>query len=131
MIDAVARKKCSNRRWTNWSDLLSSLEGHELPAGLCLYDGAWHQGIVGLVASRIKDSVHRPVLAFAPESEGSRCAQGFGPLGDRFTYSGCTGAYRCTASGHDPGLWRSCHGGGSDPTRWTSLSRSNRRLMSP
>jgi single-stranded-DNA-specific exonuclease len=51
--------------------LLDDLKGAELPAGLCLYDKAWHQGIVGLVASRIKDAVHRPVLAFAPESEGS------------------------------------------------------------
>ena len=51
--------------------LLRSLEGEPLPAGLCLYDQDWHQGIVGLVASRIKDVVHRPVLAFAPEAEGS------------------------------------------------------------
>ncbi len=56
--------------------LLASLEGAELPAGLCLYDEAWHQGIVGLVASRIKDAVHRPVLAFAPESDGSKVLKG-------------------------------------------------------
>lgn len=56
--------------------LLTSLEGDELPAGLCLYDSAWHQGIVGLVASKIKDAVHRPVLAFAPESEGSDLLKG-------------------------------------------------------
>jgi single-stranded-DNA-specific exonuclease len=56
--------------------LLSSLKGAELPAGLCLYDDAWHQGIVGLVASRIKDAVHRPVFAFAPETEGSDVLKG-------------------------------------------------------
>ncbi len=56
--------------------LLSSLKGSELPAGLCLYDSAWHQGIVGLVASKIKDAVHRPVIAFAPESEGSDVLKG-------------------------------------------------------
>ena len=56
--------------------LLSSLKGAELPAGLCLYDDTWHQGIVGLVASRIKDAVHRPVLAFAPEAEGSDVLKG-------------------------------------------------------
>lgn len=33
--------------------------------GICLYDDSWHQGIVGLVASRIKEKVHRPVIAFA------------------------------------------------------------------
>ncbi|MFL6619673.1 MAG: DHH family phosphoesterase, partial [Povalibacter sp.] len=35
----------------------------ELPLGLCLFDESWHQGVVGLVASRIKDRVHRPVIA--------------------------------------------------------------------
>jgi len=57
-------------------ELLRTLEGERLPAGLCLYDAAWHQGIVGLVASRIKDAVHRPVLAFAPESEGADLLKG-------------------------------------------------------
>jgi len=48
----------------------------ELPVGVCLYDESWHQGIVGLVASRVKDTVHRPTLAFAPESEGSDVLKG-------------------------------------------------------
>lgn len=33
--------------------------------GICLYDAAWHQGVVGLVASRIKERLRRPVIAFA------------------------------------------------------------------
>ncbi len=37
----------------------------ELPWGLCLYDESWHQGVIGILASRIKDRVHRPVIAFA------------------------------------------------------------------
>jgi len=56
--------------------LLENLKGTDLPSGLCLYDDAWHQGIVGLVAARIKDAVHRPVIAFAPESEGSDVLKG-------------------------------------------------------
>lgn len=36
-----------------------------LPVGLCLFHEEWHQGVVGLVASKIKDRVHRPVIAFA------------------------------------------------------------------
>lgn len=36
-----------------------------LPLGLCLFDESWHQGVVGLVAARIKDRVHRPVIALA------------------------------------------------------------------
>lgn len=41
----------------------------QLPVGVCLYDANWHQGVVGLVASRIKDKIHRPVIAFARVSE--------------------------------------------------------------
>lgn len=36
-----------------------------LPLGLCLFDETWHQGVVGLVASRVKERVHRPVIAMA------------------------------------------------------------------
>mgnify|MGYP000229943865 FL=1 len=40
--------------------------GHQhLPWGLCLHDADWHQGVIGILASRIKDKVHRPVIAFA------------------------------------------------------------------
>ncbi|HEY0943042.1 MAG TPA: single-stranded-DNA-specific exonuclease RecJ [Steroidobacter sp.] len=40
-------------------------EDPQLPLGLCLFDESWHQGVVGLVASRVKDRVHRPVIALA------------------------------------------------------------------
>ncbi len=33
--------------------------------GICLYDPGWHQGVVGIVAGRLKDRLHRPVIAFA------------------------------------------------------------------
>lgn len=46
------------------------IEEGSLPAGLALFDPAWHPGIVGLVASRIKERVHRPVVAFAPAGDG-------------------------------------------------------------
>lgn len=36
-----------------------------LPLGLCLFEEDWHQGVVGLVASRVKERTHRPVIAFA------------------------------------------------------------------
>lgn len=48
---------------------LQRLGEGELPAGLCLYDTEWHQGVVGLLASRIKDRYHRPVIAFAHGGE--------------------------------------------------------------
>ena len=34
-------------------------------SGVCLFDETWHQGVVGLVASRVKDRIRRPVIAFA------------------------------------------------------------------
>jgi len=39
--------------------------------GVCLYREDWHQGVVGLVASRIKERIHRPVIAFAPGDGGT------------------------------------------------------------
>ncbi len=53
---------------------LSLGDSSELTTGLCLYQPEWHQGIIGLLASRIKDKVHRPVIVFAdadPDSEST------------------------------------------------------------
>jgi single-stranded-DNA-specific exonuclease len=44
--------------------------GARLPAALSLYDAEWHPGVVGLVAGRLKEQVHRPVIAFAPAEGG-------------------------------------------------------------
>jgi len=41
----------------------------EMPFGLCLYNGDWHQGVIGILASRIKDRVHRPVVVFTNDGE--------------------------------------------------------------
>lgn len=38
-------------------------------SGLCLFDKRWHQGVIGILASRIKERFHRPVVAFAPSGE--------------------------------------------------------------
>lgn len=45
------------------------LNESELPLGLCIYEETWHQGVIGIVASRIKDRFHRPVIAFAKVNE--------------------------------------------------------------
>lgn len=44
------------------------LTGSELPFGLCLFDPDWHPGVVGIVAGRLKEQAHRPVIAFAPDN---------------------------------------------------------------
>jgi len=43
---------------------------HALPHGLCLFDESWHQGVIGIVAARMRERWHRPVVAFAPSSPG-------------------------------------------------------------
>lgn len=49
---------------------LSSLQlTQDLPLGLCLHDPAWHQGVIGILAARIKERTHRPVIAFATVSD--------------------------------------------------------------
>ena len=53
-----------------------SLADGAVPVALCLFDAEWHPGVVGLVASKIKERVHRPVVAFAPAEPGSDMLRG-------------------------------------------------------
>ncbi|WP_109077158.1 single-stranded-DNA-specific exonuclease RecJ [Aggregatibacter kilianii] len=48
---------------------LTALE-NRLPHAIVLYQADWHQGVLGIVASRIKDRFHRPVIAFAQDQDG-------------------------------------------------------------
>jgi len=47
-----------------------SMDSDNLPAALCLFQPEWHQGVVGLLASRLKEKFHRPVVAFARGDQG-------------------------------------------------------------
>ncbi|RPH20457.1 single-stranded-DNA-specific exonuclease RecJ [Buttiauxella warmboldiae] len=47
------------------------LSHDELPYGLAMYHPEWHQGVVGILASRIKERFNRPVIAFAPAGDGT------------------------------------------------------------
>ena len=53
-----------------------ALDGNAVAAALCLFDREWHPGVVGLVASKIKEKIHRPVIAFAPSEPGSDMLRG-------------------------------------------------------
>ena len=53
----------------NFLSALKLTKDTEEKVGICLYDEGWHQGVVGVVASRIKDEFHRPVVAFAKVSD--------------------------------------------------------------
>ncbi|HEY8101004.1 MAG TPA: single-stranded-DNA-specific exonuclease RecJ [Burkholderiaceae bacterium] len=39
-------------------------------ATICVFDDSWHQGVIGIVASRLKDKFYRPTITFAPSSDG-------------------------------------------------------------
>lgn len=41
----------------------------QLPRGVCLFDETWHQGVIGILAGRLKDRLHRPVIAFAVSND--------------------------------------------------------------
>jgi single-stranded-DNA-specific exonuclease len=53
-----------------------SLEEQSQSSAWCFYDENWHPGVVGLVASKLKERLHRPVIAFAPADEGSEILRG-------------------------------------------------------
>ena len=50
--------------------LLESLDANDAAPGIALFDESWHEGVVGILASRIKEKLHRPVFAFAPGEGG-------------------------------------------------------------
>ena len=49
---------------------LKDLPVESMPYGLCLFDADWHQGVIGILASRLKERYHRPTIAFADAGEG-------------------------------------------------------------
>lgn len=49
--------------------LLAPSGADSTPLGLCLFEESWHQGVIGLVAGRVKDHAHRPTIAFARADE--------------------------------------------------------------
>jgi single-stranded-DNA-specific exonuclease len=65
--------------------------GDTLPGGLAMYHPEWHQGVVGILASRIKERFHRPVIAFAPAGDGTLKGSGR-------SIQGCTCAMRWSVS---------------------------------
>ena len=73
-LDALNRERREVER-TMQDEALSDLESVERPASadaftLCVYRPEWHQGVVGIVASRLKDRYHRPAIVFARGTAG-------------------------------------------------------------
>ena len=55
---------------------VTTLEQQSHSAAWSFFDQSWHPGVVGLVASKLKDRLHRPVVAFAPADDGSNILRG-------------------------------------------------------
>lgn len=51
-------------------EYVDAMDARHLPPCVCIYDPRWHQGVVGLVAARVRERCHRPVIAFAREQPG-------------------------------------------------------------
>ena len=49
---------------------IDSMSSREWPSCVCVYEPSWHQGVVGLIASKVRERCHRPVIAFAEEQPG-------------------------------------------------------------
>ena len=47
---------------------VDSIDAQRWPSCVCVYEPSWHQGVVGLIAARVKERCHRPVIAFAREN---------------------------------------------------------------
>ncbi|MFT4257758.1 MAG: single-stranded-DNA-specific exonuclease RecJ [Pseudoxanthomonas sp.] len=56
--------------------IVARLDDGATPIAACLFDPEWHPGVIGLVASKIKDKLHRPTIAFAPAEPGSATLRG-------------------------------------------------------
>ncbi|BCE02048.1 single-stranded-DNA-specific exonuclease RecJ [Marinicellulosiphila megalodicopiae] len=61
---------------------LDKIQTDDLPLGVCLFQEDWHEGVIGILASRIKERLHRPVIIFAGAENGmikgsSRSIEGF------------------------------------------------------
>lgn len=49
---------------------LKDLNIEHLPFGLCLFEAEWHQGVIGILAARLRERYHRPAIAFASAGNG-------------------------------------------------------------
>lgn len=66
----VERREIEDKMKAEAMSALTSIDlNKKMPTGICLFDSHWHQGVVGILAARIKEKFHRPVIAFAKVSD--------------------------------------------------------------
>lgn len=72
VLDAINRERREierDMRETAFAQV-DRLRPEGLPHCVCIFDRQWHQGVVGLVAARVRERCHRPAIAFARDREG-------------------------------------------------------------
>lgn len=69
------RKSIEREMQNGAVSILETIAPHDMEMGICLFDPEWHQGVIGILASRIKDSYHRPVIAFADAGENDESGE--------------------------------------------------------
>ena len=72
MLDNInrERKDIETRMRREAFAVVDRMDAASVPPCICLFDPGWHQGIVGLVASRVRERCNRPAIAFAKEDNG-------------------------------------------------------------
>lgn len=65
----VARRSVEDQMKTDAAKILTQLDVKNT-AGISLYDPNWHGGVVGILAGRIKEQMHRPTIVFASDGTG-------------------------------------------------------------
>jgi single-stranded-DNA-specific exonuclease len=72
MLDEInrQRKDIESKMRQEAFTYVDAMDASNLPQCVCLYDADWHQGVVGLIASRVRERCDRPVIAFAREDGG-------------------------------------------------------------
>lgn len=65
------RRSVETQMQVSAEDMLSAVTlGDNSQTSICLFDPSWHQGVIGILASRVKDRYHRPVIVFAKGDDG-------------------------------------------------------------
>ncbi len=62
-------QQMQNQAMQSLKHLEASMSQQALPYGMCLYNADWHQGVIGILASRIKEKFNRPVIVFANDND--------------------------------------------------------------
>ena len=72
-LDAInSERRGVQQQMLEQAEQITEIAGDAVDAAaICVFDGDWHPGVIGLIASKLKEKLHRPVIAFSPSEPGS------------------------------------------------------------